>query len=72
MRNRPVEEDLALRNRMQQMVTATKQRRGYRPLTHALHREGFPVNHKRGWPERAMKRMADLRAVGELPPKSAR
>ena len=43
----PGEEDLALRNRMQQMVTAVKQRRGYRPLTHALHREGFAVNHKR-------------------------
>jgi putative transposase len=43
----PAEADLALRDRMQQMVAATRQRRGYRPLTHALQREGWCVNHKR-------------------------
>ena len=36
-----------MRDRLQQLVTASKQRRGYRPLTHELKREGWKVNHKR-------------------------
>jgi len=43
----PVEEDLVLRNRLQQLVAETRQRRGYRPIMHALRQEGFRVNHKR-------------------------
>ncbi len=39
--------DEALRDRMQQLVTESKQRRGYRPLTHQLQRQGWKVNHKR-------------------------
>ena len=43
----PDDEDLALRDRMQQLVAESRQRRGYRPLTHQLQRQGWQVNHKR-------------------------
>jgi putative transposase len=43
----PAEEDLALRDRLQKLVAETKQRRGYRPITYHLQREGWQINHKR-------------------------
>jgi transposase InsO family protein len=43
----PHEEDLQLRDRLQRWVAETRQRRGYRPLTAQLRREGQRVNHKR-------------------------
>lgn len=39
--------ELALRHRLQQLATDHHRRRGYRPLTHLLRREGWKVNHKR-------------------------
>lgn len=43
----PDEEDLALRDALQQLVAKNHQRLGYRPLTHHLRRDGWKVNHKR-------------------------
>jgi putative transposase len=43
----PDDEELALRDRMQKLVAETRQRRGYRALTHQLQRQGWQVNHKR-------------------------
>jgi len=43
----PAMEDLLFRERLQELVVASKHRIGYRPITHQLNREGFLVNHKR-------------------------
>ncbi len=43
----PDEEELALRDKLQELVAANHQRLGYRPLTHLLRQEGWRVNHKR-------------------------
>lgn len=46
-RTAPEQEDLALRERLQQLVVAQRRRCGYRPITAWLRREGFVVNRKR-------------------------
>lgn len=43
----PAEEEVMVRERLQELAVASKRRLGYRPLTHALRREGHVVNHKR-------------------------
>jgi transposase InsO family protein len=43
----PTEEEILVRERLQQLALAEKRRMGYRPLTHMLRKEGFVVNHKR-------------------------
>lgn len=43
----PAEEEVMVRERLQQLAAASKRRLGYRPLTHVLRREGHVVNHKR-------------------------
>jgi len=40
-------EDVLFRDRLQELVVASKHQIGYRPITHQLNREGFLVNHKR-------------------------
>lgn len=43
----PEQEDLLLRERLQQLALAHDRRRGYRPLAAQLRREGYLVNRKR-------------------------
>lgn len=42
----PAEEEILVRERLQQLAISEKRRKGYRPLTHLLRREGFVVNGK--------------------------
>ena len=44
---KPVEADLLLRARLQELAVGQRRLRGYRPLTEMLRREGHVVNHKR-------------------------
>lgn len=46
-RTAPEEEDVVLRERLQQLVLENRRRCGYRPLTALLRREGHVVNRKR-------------------------
>lgn len=43
----PAEEDVLVRERLQQLAVQSQRRLGYRRLTHSLRREGHVVNHKR-------------------------
>jgi len=45
--SKPVEADLLLRARLQELAVAERRLRGYRHLTRMLRREGHLVNHKR-------------------------
>jgi putative transposase len=45
--SKPVEADLVLRARLQELAVAERRLRGYRHLTEMLRREGHLVNHKR-------------------------
>jgi putative transposase len=45
--SKPVEADLLLRARLQELAVAERRLRGYRHLTRMLRREGYLVNHKR-------------------------
>jgi len=46
-RTAPADEDVLLRERLQQLVVAQHRRCGYRPISALLRREGFLVNRKR-------------------------
>ena len=51
----PGEEDMEVRNAIQQIVVEHRRRYGYRRVAVELHRRGMAVNHKRGSPRTGLR-----------------